>query len=258
VPKASINGTEIYYLQEGEGPRTFLLFNGAGCEIGTWGETADQLADMGTVIRFDYRDVGRSATASESYTLETLASDAEALLDHLKVSQAVIAAHAFGGRVAQVFVRDFPERVEGLILCGTGGQFPPNLPTLDSDVSPSDRFFVTYCGSGFQDRHPQRAQRLFEDVSTQIRHPGAGKRRAEAIQATPSPSYWGKIPDTTPVLLLYGTDDRFGTPENADDLHQQLRNSHYVRFEGAGHFAMREEPDRVVAEIQSFVERKGL
>ena len=71
--------------------------------------------------------MGHTATANESYTLETLAEDARALIDYLGVDKVIVAAHAFGGRVAQVFVRDFPERALGLILCGTGGQFPPNI-----------------------------------------------------------------------------------------------------------------------------------
>ena len=124
MPKIPLNGTEIYYEQEGSGSRTFLLFNGAGCEIGTWGETATQLAEIGHVIRFDYRDVGETAEATEPYTLETLAADALALIDYLAIDRAVVIGHAFGGRVAQIFVRDDRDRVSALILCGTGGAIP--------------------------------------------------------------------------------------------------------------------------------------
>lgn len=258
LPKIPLNGTEIYYQQEGSGSRTFLLFNGAGCETGTWGETATQLAEMGQVIRFDHRDVGETTEATEPYTLGTLAADALALLDHLGIERAVIIGHAFGGRVAQVFTRDNPECVSALILCGTGGQFPPNLPEIDENVRGKDRFLAVYCGSEFSTRHPARAQRLFDDIRSQKIHPGANKRRGQAIQATPSDTYWGKIPSSIPVLLLYGTEDRFGTPENARDLKKRLEGSRLLFFDGVGHFAMREEPERVLEEIKQFVVDKAL
>ncbi len=258
MPGATLNGTEIHYQQEGRGPRTFLLLNGAGCGLGTWGETATHLAGMGRVIRFDCRDVGESAEATEPYTLETLASDAHALLDHLGVDRPVIIGHAFGGRIAQLFARDYPEGASAVILCGTGGQFPPDLPRAGREMTGKDRFFAFYCGSEFQSRHPERAQRLLADMRGQKTHPGADLRRGQAIQATPSDTYWGKIPALIPVLLLYGTEDRFGTPDNARDLNQRLENAHLVFFDGAGHFAIREEPEGVLKEIGQFVDEKGL
>jgi pimeloyl-ACP methyl ester carboxylesterase len=164
-----------------------------------------------------------------------------------------------------VFIRDNPEKVSAMILCGTGGQFPPNLPKFETTsekagekMSEADRFFVTYCGSQFRIQHPERAQRLFEELRAQQTIPGAAKRRAQAIQSTPSDTYWGKIPASIPVLLLYGTEDRFGTPENAGDLNRRLEGSRLVFFDGAGHFVIREEPDRMFEEIQKFIKEKEL
>ncbi|HEX76288.1 MAG TPA: alpha/beta hydrolase, partial [Dehalococcoidia bacterium] len=47
MPKILINGTRIYYQQDGEGSRVLLLFNGAGCTARTWGEMAEGLTGMG-------------------------------------------------------------------------------------------------------------------------------------------------------------------------------------------------------------------
>ena len=255
----------MFYKRNGNGSRTFLLFNGARCEIGTWGYLAVQLGEMGEVIRFDYRDVGQTAQATDPYTLETLAQDALALLDHLRIDRTYVIGHAFGGRVAQVFIRDNPKRASALILCGTGGQFPPNLPKMDASpakagekVSAADRFFITFCGSKFPSQYPEQAQRFYDELRTQTTYPGSKERLAQAIQSTPSDSYWGQIPKPLPALLLYGTEDRFGTPENAKDLNQKLEGSRLVFIDGAGHFAIREEPDRVFEEIQKFIKDRDL
>lgn len=60
------------------------------------------------------------------------------------------------------------------------------------------------------------------------------------------------------MLLLYGTEDRFGTIENANDLAKRLKQARLVFIEGAGHMAIREQPERLLEEIASFVKEQGL
>ena len=267
MPKIPLNGTRIYYQQDSTGPRTFLLFNGAGCTTQTWGEMAEGLTEMGQVIRFDARGAGQSDLAQEPYTLETLAEDSLALLDYLKIKRAIIIGHAFGGRVAQIFTRDYPDRVLALILCGTGGQFPPRLPrVLGNTGEPAsiDRatreqsFLANYCGSKFRQQQPERAQCLLDEIRAERPSPVSAELRRQAIQATPSETYWGTTPLSIPVLLLYGTEDRFGTVENANDLAKRLKQARLVFIEGAGHMAIREQPERMLEEIANFLKEQGL
>lgn len=267
IPKIPLNGTRIYYQQDGTGPRTFLLFNGAGCTTQTWGEMAEGLTEMGQVIRFDARGAGQSDLPKEPYTLETLAEDGLALLDYLKIHRAIIIGHAFGGRVAQIFTRDHPDRVSGLIICGTGGYFPPLPLKTITDITNQDRmdrrtwediFLANYCGFEFRQWQPERAQRLLDELWAERPRSTAGELRRLAIRATPSDTYWGKVPDLLPVLLLYGNEDRFGHAENANDLAKKLKQAHLIFIEGAGHMAIREQPEHMLEEIANFVEEQGL
>jgi pimeloyl-ACP methyl ester carboxylesterase len=50
--------------------------------------------------------------------------DAVAILDHLKVQDAIVLGHSMGGRVAQLLALGHPERVKKLILASTGASFP--------------------------------------------------------------------------------------------------------------------------------------
>lgn len=267
MPEIPLNGTGIYYQQDGAGPPNFLLFNGAGCTTRTWGEIAEGLAGIGQVTRFDARGAGQSDLPDEPYTLETLAADGRALLDYLEIQRAIIIGHAFGGRVAQIFTRDYPDRVLALILCGTGGQFPPKLarvpgstgePASTDDATREQIFFANYCGSEFRQQQPERAQRLLDEIRAESPGPASAELRRRAIQATPSETYWGTTPASVPVLLLYGTEDRFGTIENANDLARRLKQAHLIFIEGAGHMAIREQPERLLEEIASFVKEQRL
>ena len=258
VAEVSLNGVNTHYRRDGTGSRTFLLFNGAGCNTETWGELAEWLSELGEVVRFDARGAGKTDLPGELYTLETLAEDALALMDHLQIGQAILIGHAFGGRVAQVFTRDHPERVSALALCGTGGFYPPKLDPPPVGATPEEVWLGRFCGSRFRDEQPERAQRLLDEMLALRPPQGATEMRGKAIEATPAATYWGKTPDSVPVLLLYGTEDRFGHTDNARDLAERLKNSRLVFIEGAGHFAIREKPERTLAEITGFVKESGL
>lgn len=267
MPQVLLNGINTYYRLDGARPRVFLLFNGAGNTTRTWGEMADGLAGMGQVIRFDMRGTGQTDSPRDPYTLDTLATDALALLDYLEIQRAIIIGHAFGGRVSQIFARDYQHRVLALIICGTGGYFPP-LPgrqdaanLFNPNVSRSvweDAFLDRFCGSEFRRQQPERAQRLLDEVWAERSNPANARLRRQAVQATPSPTYWGTTLPSLPVLLLYGTEDRMGTAENAHDLANRLKNAQLVFIEGAGHMAIREKPERLLEEIARFINELGL
>ena len=133
----------IHYLSEGGGERTFLLFNGATLPLEFWGGLADRLARASRVLRFDQRNAG-STRAQGVFSLNDVAPDAARLLDHLGIERAVVVGHAWGGRAAQVFTRDYPHRVDGMVICGTGGQFSPSvdaaaLTSLNDAMRSGDR-----------------------------------------------------------------------------------------------------------------------
>ena len=267
MPKVFLNGLNIYYREDGVDPPAFLLFNGAGLTTRFWGEVAEGLAKNGRVVRFDHRGVGQTDLPEGPYTLETLSEDALALLDHLQIPKAVIVAHAFGGRVAQIFTRDHSDRVRALIICGTGGFHPPKISpeafkTLrnpDADCTARENASLElFCGSRFRERQPERARQILDEVFSQRNQPGSAKMRGEAVQATPAETYWGKVPDSVPALLLYGTEDRFGTVDNARDLDNRIKNSRLIFFEGAGHFVIREQPEGVLEEISNFLKEQDI
>ena len=224
----SLKGVQTFYQIDSAGPRTFFLFNSAGCNTDTWGEMVDGLMTFGRIVRFDASSAGQTICLNEAYTLDTLSRDAAALMDYLNIEKAILVGHAFGGRIAQILCRDNPEKAQAVILCGTGGYFPPipvdysliEKANLDKHTAREEIFLATYTRMEFKTRYPERARRLLDDFlwTGQRRESWEIELRCKAIIATPTGTYWGKIKQDVPVLLLYGTEDKFGTPDNARDL----------------------------------------
>ena len=184
----------------------YLLFNGASLTTDFWGSLATRLAESGQVVRFDQRNAGETRY-SGTFTLNDVAADAAALLELLNIDKVIIVGHAWGGRAAQVFARDYPHLVAAIVICATGGQFPPiDTATIDESVRTArkagDRpaweraFEARWCGVGFAARDPVR----FAEISNLSWNASPNRDARWDPRVSPSPSYWGKA--QMPCLLI--------------------------------------------------------
>lgn len=106
------------------GPRDappILFANSLGTDLRMWDGVSAALPGF-RCIGFDKRGHGLSATPSEGWTVQDLAADAVALMDHLGVARAIVAGCSVGGLVAQAMALDHPGRVSALILSNTAAR----------------------------------------------------------------------------------------------------------------------------------------
>jgi pimeloyl-ACP methyl ester carboxylesterase len=147
---------KIYYEDMGDiDDPPVLLIMGLGAQLLLWRtEFCERLVGQGLrVIRYDNRDVGLSSKTERRsagqplvtrlarawvglrskavYTLEDMADDGAAVLDHLGISQAHIVGASMGGMIAQVFAGQFAQRTRtlGVIFSSNNSAFlPPPAP----------------------------------------------------------------------------------------------------------------------------------
>ena len=84
------------------------------------------------VVRCDLRGFGKSAPAAEPFSH---VEDLFALLNFLKIERATIVGLSLGGIIAADFALEHPNRVEGLVLAGSGlrgDKQPPDKATIQS------------------------------------------------------------------------------------------------------------------------------
>jgi pimeloyl-ACP methyl ester carboxylesterase len=113
------NGVKIAFNIQGDGPPLVLIM-GYRLNSSAWPrEFLDSLARRFTVITPDNRGTGKSDKPLDGYAIANLARDVLGLLDALGIARAHILGYSMGGAIAQEFVRQFPERVAGLVLCAT-------------------------------------------------------------------------------------------------------------------------------------------
>lgn len=163
IQVAPVNGIEIAYETFGDPSGVpILLVMGLGTQMIAWPDSmCDALAEAGHfVIRYDNRDCGLSTKIDAPtptipdillkrhtpYTLDDMASDAFALLDHLGIERVHLAGTSMGGFIAQTMALRSPERVLTLSLSMTstgsrkvGRPTPAVVKMMATAEPPADR-----------------------------------------------------------------------------------------------------------------------
>jgi pimeloyl-ACP methyl ester carboxylesterase len=124
MPTVRVKDGEIYYEVHGQG-QPFMFFSETACDGQIWKLfQVPEFAKDHMVIVHDYRGTGKSSKPSTDYSTRMFCDDAVAVLDELKVKDAIVLGHSMGGRVAQWVALEYPGRVKKLILASTGASFP--------------------------------------------------------------------------------------------------------------------------------------
>jgi 3-oxoadipate enol-lactonase len=123
---ATINGFELAYSVHGDARWPGVVLSHAlATTMDLWGYQLPLLASRYRVVLYDLRGHGKSGDPGEQYTLEALASDAAALLDHLEIRRATFVGLSIGGMIGQHLAVQYPDKIIGLVLCSTGGRTEP-------------------------------------------------------------------------------------------------------------------------------------
>ena len=119
---ADVNGIRMHYLEWGPASGVPLVWAhgpaSTGYEIRN---VAPQLVQAGyRVIAVDYRGHGLTRVADYEFSIQHVADDLVALLDHLTIRAAVFGGASKGGFIAASVYDKYPDRVLGLLMSDGG------------------------------------------------------------------------------------------------------------------------------------------
>lgn len=122
----SNDGTRIHYSKTGN-PRgaPVLFIQGLGAGKAGWALQRLATAPWYQAIALDNRGAGRSDKPHGEYTLEQMADDAIAVLDHAGIETAHIVGASMGGAISQILAVKYPERTRSVTLACTAGTNHP-------------------------------------------------------------------------------------------------------------------------------------
>ncbi|MDX1620286.1 MAG: alpha/beta fold hydrolase [Nitriliruptorales bacterium] len=131
MPRATINGTELYYEDVGGGDATVVFSHGLLWDGRMFDPQVKALADRYRCITYDHRGQGRSEVPPESsIPMDLLYADAVALIEHLDAAPCHFVGLSMGGFTAMRVAARRPDLLSSLVLLETSAQpeDPANVP----------------------------------------------------------------------------------------------------------------------------------
>ena len=113
-----VQGCALAYRVTGTGP-PLLMIQGVGAHGTSWNPQVEMLNKHYTCLTFDNRGIGASQPLGRPLSVELMAADSLALMDHLRWDSAHIVGHSLGGLIALQIALDAKPRVRSLALLCT-------------------------------------------------------------------------------------------------------------------------------------------
>ena len=114
---AEINGTSLRYALDGKGERTLVLVHEMGGSLESWEDAGKRFAKTRRVLRYDCRGAGLSQKIRGELSIDTMADDIAALLDHAGIAGKVaLAGVAVGGAIALHFAARHAARTSAVAV----------------------------------------------------------------------------------------------------------------------------------------------
>lgn len=106
---------QIHYEVSGEGP-PLALVSGLGGAGSYWNNIVPALSRHFTVVQHDHIGTGKSSSRRQRHSVEALAADIDALMNHLGHGRYRYIGHSTGAAAGQVLAAERPQALEGLVL----------------------------------------------------------------------------------------------------------------------------------------------
>jgi 3-oxoadipate enol-lactonase len=258
--KAQVNGITLDYAISGAG-RLIAFGHSLGASGRIFEPIRPTLENHGQVLTWDARGHGNSEKPVSGWTVEDLAADLRALIEHLGEDRAVVAGLSMGGNTAVVYAVAYPDTLDGLILVDTTAWYGEDAPevweqkALNAETEGMEPVLAAnmsrWFSDSFPDEHPDRVEMVAEMVLAN--DPSCYAAAGRALGRFDAREGLSQI--DCPTLILVGSEDPATPPAMAEYLHQNIANSELHVLPGLRHMTPVEAPDRVGRLMGDFLEK---
>ena len=239
---ASVNGLQLYYETRGSGRPLVLLHGGLLTIDLNFGPLLEPLAAGGQVIAVELQGHGHTADTSRPMTIEALAGDVVALLDHLGIAEADLFGFSLGGLVAYAVALGAPGRVGKLIIASADAHRPPgreSAPLGEGRLPTAADFQAWRAAYEAVAPDPAHFDEFAAKTSAMVVHEFAGwTEELRSLQA--------------PTLLIFGDRDFMPLP-HVVEMFELLPDAQLAVLPGTTHVGVTRRHGAVLALITPFL-----
>lgn len=254
----------IGYDEYGAGETTLVLLHAFPLSRGQWRAQGEALARQGIrVIAPDLRGFGESSVQVGPTIVEEMAADVRGLLDALRIERVILGGLSLGGYVALAAMRQYPHRVQGLILADTRAtadssqqraarEETSRLANAQGPLAILERDLPKLLSEQTRAKHPWVVEgaRDLARVNSDIGIASAALGMALRPDSTDRLTHI-----RVPTLVLVGDEDAITPRADAFEMFDALPGAHIAVIPEAGHLSNLEQPDRFTSHLGHFLER---
>lgn len=266
MPSIQVNGTELNYQIDGNGPETVVMAHGLLMNLAMYEAQLPALCDRYRVVRYDHRGQGGSATPRDGLDMDTLCEDAAALIEALGAAPCHFVGMSMGGFVGLRLAARHPEKLRSLTLIDTSAWRDPWRARMRFHAMRLAAYVI-----GTRPFVPQMLRLMFAPTTldnperrAMVEHwrthlqalPRTVLRAVKAVVARADVSAeLGNI--RCPTLVIVGDEDVLTDPRCAEHMVANIANARLLRVPDSGHSANMEVPELVNASLRAHLGGKS-
>ena len=261
MPFAPVNGIDLYYEVHGKG-KPLVFLSGFSTHHLTWQPFIEPFQDSFQLILLDNRGAGQTTAPPPPYTIEEMADDTIALMDHLKIERASMVGSSMGTAIIQSVAHRHKARIDKGALIAPFPKLPrasllKSITTgkLLQAEAPFELVIETVIPWLFSREFVANPDKVAAKLNEMTRNPypqtlNGFLGQAQALEVFDSTPFLKSI--DAELLLLAGEQDLSTPLSCAEFLHKHLKNSTLHPFPEMGHMVHAEKREEVISLIKGF------
>lgn len=270
------SGAKAHFRMQGkEGGPTLLLLHGSNASLHTWEPWIRVLGNEFSMVTVDLPGHGLTiAKANEEFTAASMAAFVDEFAGVIGLPRYAVGGNSMGGHVAGRVAMAYPARISALILIGSGGVLPTDLPPPPMTMQiaqvpvlrelfrlvPTRPIYEAGLKASFVNQAlvtPAMIDRYWE------LNRGPGIRAATRTRLRMGMDYWqaedryfrANLPKLTmPALILWGRQDKLLPVSGAEIFRQAIPGAQAIIYDDGGHIVQEDVAERSAADVRAFLQ----
>lgn len=261
---------KLFYRKYGEGV-PLIIVHGLYGASDNWVSIAKVLADNFEVYLIDQRNHGRSPHSRE-HNYRLMVNDLYEFLEGQNIDKAILIGHSMGGKTVMHFAKEYPEKVEALIVLDIAPKSYIELSkkasihhylilnamrSIDFSKVTSRKDIEMQLAESINDERIRRF--LLKNIHRDQNNSFSWSLNVEALYQNIDEIMNGELlpPQEPisgfPVLFIRGADSNYILDKDIEKIHAIFPYAELKTIENAGHWLHAEQPEKLLKIIYAFL-----
>lgn len=259
--RAKINGINIDYRDQGTGVPVIFI-HAFPLNQSMWDEQVAALSSICRAVTLDLRGFGLSDVPDGPYSMDQMAADVHGLMTELGIDKAVLAGLSMGGYISFAFYRNYPDKVQAIVLADTRASADTE-EGRDKRLKSAERaegegaraiaddMVPLALAPSTVENNPDVVQRMRRMAEANSPKGIAAAQRGMAARRD-SKDLLAHV--DFPVQIIVGSEDKLTSVAEAEKMRDRVRHARFHIIEGAGHLSNLERADEFNRVLIDFIQ----